>query len=128
MEQLEERFNPLFIIGKTRKEGIEYLTKYNIIYYFKSCVKTNYHLAIHTSYNEGTHFYKIYDFNSSNPDNDIILSFKGVQGKNIFINTPNLNVVPSIITTTQSLTATPSIVSGTTSITTPTDMNTFSQN
>jgi hypothetical protein len=96
MEQSEERFNPLFIIGKTRKEAIEYLNKFNIIYNFNSCVKTNYHLVIHTSYQEGTHFYKIYDFNSSNKDDDIILSFKGVQGQNIFIQTPNVTTVTSI--------------------------------
>ncbi len=92
----EERFNPLYVIGKTRKEGIEYFDKFNIIYHFKSCIKENFSLAIHTSYKEGTHFYKIYDFNSKNPHDDIILSFKGVQGKNI-TNIYNHNNNPNLI-------------------------------
>ncbi len=83
MEKSEERFNPLFIIGKTRKDGIEYLKKFNIMYNFESCIENSGKTALFVSYKEGTHFYSIYDYNSINKDNDIILNFKGVQGKNL---------------------------------------------
>ncbi len=95
----EEKFNPLYVIGRTRNEAKEYLEKFNIQYYFESSIKTNYKLAIFTSYKEGTHFYKIYDYNSKNKDEDIILSFEGVQGYDIThsINQINNNINKVVI-------------------------------
>lgn len=88
---LEEKFNPLYIVGKTRNEAKEYLEKHNIQYYFESSIITNCKTALFTSYKEGTHFYKIYDYNSKNKDEDLILSFEGVQGFNHFQNYNDLN-------------------------------------
>ena len=98
----EEKFNPLFVIGKTRKEAIEYFNKHNIMYNFESCILNSIKLAIYTSHKEGTHFYSIYDYNSNNSDQDIIVNFNGIQGidlinkfsyPNVVYDNYNFNVV-----------------------------------
>jgi len=92
----EERFNPLFIIGKTRREGVEYLDKFGIIYKFESCGKSYGSISLFEVNKINTHFYKIYDFNSKNENEDIIISFEGYQksvlyNNNIYNNNNNIN-------------------------------------
>lgn len=81
-KNMSESFNPLLIIGKRLKEAKEYLEQHQILYDFKPIVKEyNFGgvLAIHITYKHGTHFYKYYDFQIENPEeNAIVVSFDGL--------------------------------------------------
>lgn len=78
-----DKFNPVYPIGKTVKEAKEYLKKYDIIYSFENDESSNFQLAIARIYKEGTHLYKCYNYNITNPDDRIITSFNGVTGKSL---------------------------------------------
>ena len=73
-----EHFNPLYVLGKRVSEAKLYFEKFNISYTFDNCLIKFATLAIHKSYKEGTHIYKIYNYNIPNEDDAIITHFQGV--------------------------------------------------
>ncbi len=76
-----EKFNPIYPIGKTVREAVQYFEKFNIGYSFENDISSNIQSAIATIHKEGTHLYKCYNYNITNPDYRIITSFNGVADK-----------------------------------------------
>ncbi len=91
-----EKFNPVYPIGKTVKEAVEYFKKHEITYSFENDESSYFRLAIATIYKEGTHLYKCYNHNITNPDERIVTSFNGVTGKPLNSFNESINPIGSI--------------------------------
>ncbi len=77
--QVDDRFNPMYVIGMKVVNAISYFEKHNISYIFHDSAEGIMgSTSIGYIYKPGTHIYKTYSYHISNKDEWILVGFQGV--------------------------------------------------